>query len=88
VLEHGMVDMVVHRRELGAVLARLIDLLRNPGLPGDGAPPLEAGRQVRAIEPPPAELPAPSGAAAGPESGGTAAAPSDEAPEGERDPDD
>ena len=76
-LEHGMVDMVVHRRELRAVLARLIDLLRNPGLPGDGAPPPEDGLQVRAIEPPPAT----------PDSGGAAAAPSEEAPKGERDPD-
>ncbi|WP_044561901.1 acetyl-CoA carboxylase, carboxyltransferase subunit beta [Azospirillum sp. B4] len=30
-LEHGMVDMVVHRREMKGMLARLIDLLRTPG---------------------------------------------------------
>jgi acetyl-CoA carboxylase carboxyl transferase subunit beta len=30
-LEHGMVDMVVHRRELKAVLERILDLLRRPG---------------------------------------------------------
>ena len=36
-LEHGMVDMVVHRRELKATLARLIDLLRRPGPGAEGA---------------------------------------------------
>ena len=86
-LEHGMIDMVVHRRELRAMLARLIDLLRNPGLAGDGASLAEAGRQVRAIEPPPAE-PESGGAAVEPAPGGAAAAPSDEAPKGARDPDD
>ncbi|MEA1677652.1 acetyl-CoA carboxylase, carboxyltransferase subunit beta [Nitrospirillum sp. BR 11163] len=30
-LEHGMVDMVVHRREMKGMLSRLIDLLRSPG---------------------------------------------------------
>ncbi|HYC01972.1 MAG TPA: acetyl-CoA carboxylase, carboxyltransferase subunit beta [Azospirillaceae bacterium] len=30
-MEHGMVDMVVHRRELRGTLARIIDLLRRPG---------------------------------------------------------
>jgi acetyl-CoA carboxylase carboxyl transferase subunit beta len=36
-LEHGMVDMVVHRRDLKATLARLIDLLRRPGPHADAA---------------------------------------------------
>jgi acetyl-CoA carboxylase carboxyl transferase subunit beta len=30
-LEHGMVDMVVHRKQLKATLTRIIDLLRRPG---------------------------------------------------------
>ncbi|WP_119679933.1 acetyl-CoA carboxylase, carboxyltransferase subunit beta [Indioceanicola profundi] len=30
-LEHGMVDMVVHRKELKSTLGRVIDLLRRPG---------------------------------------------------------
>ncbi|MDG5495678.1 MULTISPECIES: acetyl-CoA carboxylase, carboxyltransferase subunit beta [Azospirillaceae] len=30
-LDHGMVDMVVHRKELRETLARVIDLLRRPG---------------------------------------------------------
>lgn len=35
-LEHGMIDMVVHRHELRATLARLIDLLRNHSRMGAG----------------------------------------------------
>ncbi len=34
-LEHGMIDMVVHRRDMRATLARLLDLLRNRGPAGD-----------------------------------------------------
>ena len=34
-LEHGMVDMVVHRAELKETLVRLIDLLRNPAPAGE-----------------------------------------------------
>lgn len=30
-LEHGMLDMVVHRHRLRATLSKLVDLLRNPG---------------------------------------------------------
>ena len=30
-LDHGMVDMVVHRHDLSTTLGRVIDLLRNPG---------------------------------------------------------
>jgi acetyl-CoA carboxylase carboxyl transferase subunit beta len=37
-LQHGMLDMVVHRRELKATLARLLDLLTNPGLPAELGP--------------------------------------------------
>jgi acetyl-CoA carboxylase carboxyl transferase subunit beta len=32
-LEHGMIDMVVHRRELGATLARLVGTLMRTGTP-------------------------------------------------------
>ncbi len=39
-LEHGMVDMVVHRRELKAALERVLDLLCRPGRK---APPALAG---------------------------------------------
>jgi acetyl-CoA carboxylase carboxyl transferase subunit beta len=34
-LQHGMLDMVLHRRELKATLARLLDLLTNPGPPAE-----------------------------------------------------
>jgi acetyl-CoA carboxylase carboxyl transferase subunit beta len=34
-LEHGMVDMVVHRAELKETMVRLIDLLRNPAPAGE-----------------------------------------------------
>src|SRR5690606_5027470 len=37
-LQHGMLDMVVHRRDLKATLARLLDLLTNPGPPSELAP--------------------------------------------------
>ncbi len=37
-LEHGMIDMVVHRHELRETLARLIGLLRNPLLSADEVP--------------------------------------------------
>jgi acetyl-CoA carboxylase carboxyl transferase subunit beta len=47
-LQHGMLDMVVHRRELKATLARLLDLLTNTGLPAE-------------IEPADLEIPAPQG---------------------------
>ena len=34
-LDNGMVDMVVPRRDLRDTLVRIIGLLRNPGAPGD-----------------------------------------------------
>jgi acetyl-CoA carboxylase carboxyl transferase subunit beta len=45
-LEHGMVDMVVHRKDLQSTLARLIDLLcrREPVAP---VVPLPVGRTER-----------------------------------------
>jgi len=53
-LEHGMVDMVVHRHELRDTLARVIDLLMAP-LPGaaEETPP-EAGEGLPALAAPPA----------------------------------
>ncbi len=43
-LEHGMIDMVVHRHELRDALARLLKLLCNPDPPGELVPlPVEAG---------------------------------------------
>lgn len=58
-LEHGMVDMVVHRKELRGTLIRLIDLLRRPGpgaevvrLPKADAPERHAvSRPVPAVIP-------------------------------------
>lgn len=65
-LEHGMVDMVVHRHELRGTLARLVALLMNPGPPGEvavlqpEAPEAvleeaaeEAADEVPALAPPP-----------------------------------
>ena len=37
-LQHGMLDMVVHRRDLKATLARLLSLLTGPGLPPEFSP--------------------------------------------------
>jgi acetyl-CoA carboxylase carboxyl transferase subunit beta len=34
-LDHGMVDMVVHRHELRATLARLLKLLTEPKAPAE-----------------------------------------------------
>jgi acetyl-CoA carboxylase carboxyl transferase subunit beta len=34
-LEHGMIDMVVHRRDMRDMLSRILDLLRNPTPAGD-----------------------------------------------------
>ena len=51
-LQHGMLDMVTHRRDLKATLARLLDLLTNPG------PPAE-------LEPADLEIPTPQGDANG-----------------------
>jgi acetyl-CoA carboxylase carboxyl transferase subunit beta len=45
-LEHGMVDMVVHRKDLQATLARLIDLLCRRE-PGASVVPLPVGRGER-----------------------------------------
>ena len=44
-LEHGMIDMVVHRFELRAMLARLLRLLLRPDLHPDAAPPAERVRE-------------------------------------------
>jgi acetyl-CoA carboxylase carboxyl transferase subunit beta len=41
-LEHGMIDMVVHRRELRETLARIIGLLRRRGAPSAEILPLPA----------------------------------------------
>ena len=51
-LEHGMIDMVVHRFELRAMLARVIRLLLRPNLDPDAEQPIErvrkpAGRRAR-----------------------------------------
>ena len=40
-LEHGMIDMVVHRFELRATLARLLRLLLRPNLDPDAEQPVE-----------------------------------------------
>ena len=44
-LEHGMIDMVVHRFELRAMLARLLRLLLRPDLDPDAEPPVERVRR-------------------------------------------
>jgi acetyl-CoA carboxylase carboxyl transferase subunit beta len=44
-LEHGMIDMVVHRFELRAMLARLLRLLLRPDLNPDAAAPGELVRE-------------------------------------------
>lgn len=49
-LEHGMVDMVVHRKDLRATLARVLDLLMRPVR--DVEPDLE----IPALPPPPVEV--------------------------------
>jgi acetyl-CoA carboxylase carboxyl transferase subunit beta len=43
-LDHGMVDMVVHRHDLSGTLGRIIDLLRNPGPVADVVALSEAGK--------------------------------------------
>ena len=48
-LEHGMVDMVVHRGRLRETLIRLLDLFLNPHAKASG----ETGEGVLAIPPPP-----------------------------------
>ena len=44
-LEHGMIDMVVHRFELRATLARLLRLLLRPNLDPDAEQPVERVRR-------------------------------------------
>jgi acetyl-CoA carboxylase carboxyl transferase subunit beta len=44
-LEHGMIDMVVHRFELRAMLARLLHLLLRPSVDADAEPPGERVRE-------------------------------------------
>jgi acetyl-CoA carboxylase carboxyl transferase subunit beta len=54
-LQHGMVDLVVPRRELRERLIRLINLLRNPGPPAAVVPLEGAGApaEIIDVEPPP-----------------------------------
>ena len=59
-LAHGMIDMVVHRFELRATLARIMRLLLRPNLDPDAEQPVE--RQRRVAE---QALPAPAAAADG-----------------------
>ena len=54
-LEHGMIDMVVHRFELRTTLARLLRLLLRPNLDPDAEEPVERVRRPAkpvAAEPP------------------------------------
>jgi acetyl-CoA carboxylase carboxyl transferase subunit beta len=44
-LEHGMIDMVVHRFELRPTVARIIRLLLRPSLDRDAEPPVERRRR-------------------------------------------
>ena len=55
-LEHGMIDMVVHRFELRATLARLLRLLLRPNLDPDADEPVERVR--KRAEPAAADAPA------------------------------
>ncbi len=57
-LEHGMVDMVVHRKDLRGTLIRLVDLLRRPGpgaevvrLPKADSPERHMARPMPAVIP-------------------------------------
>lgn len=66
-LEHGMVDMVVPRKELKQTLVRLIDLLRRPGpeplsLPEPEKVPEAPAATVPPPPPPPPPPPAPAAA--------------------------
>ncbi len=71
-LEHGMIDMVVHRRELRALLARLVDLLRNAG------PKAEVVALPQALPAAPApDVPAPEAAPSAPEDAGAEKGPED-----------
>ena len=48
-LEHGMIDMVVHRFELRATVARIIRLLMQPRVDGEAA--IEAERPLAEVDP-------------------------------------
>ena len=48
-LEHGMIDMVVHRFELRATLARILRLLLRPNLDPDAEQPVERERRAAAL---------------------------------------
>ena len=50
-LAHGMVDQVVHRFELRATLARMLDLLLRPGSGDRGAGDHRACRRARSTAP-------------------------------------
>jgi acetyl-CoA carboxylase carboxyl transferase subunit beta len=51
-LEHGMIDMVVHRFELRATVARILRLLCQPNLDPDAEEPVERARRSEAEETP------------------------------------
>ena len=54
-LEHGMVDMVVPRKEMRETLARVLDLLLNKTAPGGGkrkVKPAENAKSIGAVTPP------------------------------------
>ena len=54
-LDHGMVDMVVHRHEIRGTLVRVIGLLRNTGPAADVIPIPAAAETPAATNPPPSE---------------------------------
>jgi acetyl-CoA carboxylase carboxyl transferase subunit beta len=58
-LQHGMIDLVVPRRELRDKLIRIITLLRNPG-PAAPVVPLDSGGPIPEIIDVPAQQPGPS----------------------------
>ena len=68
-LEHGMLDMVVERKDMKDTLARLVDLMMNPlarpalTAPVDGQPANGAATQDAGDAPSPADGAAPNGAA-------------------------
>ena len=66
-LERGMIDMVVHRRDLRAMLLRIVDVLRNPAAEAEvvSLPPADA--PVSASDGPGTGAAPPSGAAGGEE---------------------
>jgi acetyl-CoA carboxylase carboxyl transferase subunit beta len=47
-LEHGMIDMVVHRHEIREVLIRVLGLLVNPRIEAASAPPVHGATAAAA----------------------------------------